>query len=82
MPELRFVIEALIESLKKSIYVLVLIHMLHFIAGIITLIVVTYNSHFKVYNNQNKIGFELATIFWHFLDILWIYLYVFVVAIN
>ena len=64
------------------IYVLVLIHMLHFIAGIITLIVVTYNSHFKVYNNQNKIGFELATIFWHFLDILWIYLYVFVVAIN
>ena len=64
------------------IYVLVLIHMLYFIAGIISLIVVTYNSHFKVYNNQNKIGFELATIFWHFLDILWIYLYVFVVAIN
>ena len=34
MPELRFVIEALIESLKKSIYVLILIFILLYIYAV------------------------------------------------
>jgi cytochrome c oxidase subunit 3 len=28
---------------------------------------------------QNSLGFELASIFWHFVDILWIYLFIFLV---
>lgn len=52
-------------------------HVLHLLAGIIVLIVVIYN-HFKFrYTSQNMLGFELGAIFWHFVDILWIYLFLF-----
>ncbi|MDG2397305.1 MAG: cytochrome c oxidase subunit 3 [Flavobacteriaceae bacterium] len=64
------------------LYVLVVLHMLHFIGGLIVLFIISNNSYKKIYNKSNTIGFELATIFWHFLGFLWIYLYVFVVAYN
>ncbi|PQJ69709.1 cytochrome oxidase subunit III [Polaribacter butkevichii] len=52
-------------------------HVLHLLAGIIVLLVVIYN-HFKYkYKSDNMLGFELGTIFWHFVDILWIYLFFF-----
>lgn len=52
-------------------------HVLHFLAGLLVLIVVIYN-HFKYkYKPDNMLGFELGTIFWHFVDVLWIYLFFF-----
>jgi cytochrome c oxidase subunit 3 len=60
------------------IYVLVLLHMAHLFVGLITLIVVYYNLSFGKYSSGNKLGFELAHTFWHFLGLLWIYLYLFV----
>ncbi|WP_435413998.1 cytochrome c oxidase subunit 3 [Polaribacter aestuariivivens] len=52
-------------------------HVLHLLAGIIVLFVVIYN-HFKYkYTPNNMLGFELGAIFWHFVDILWIYLFFF-----
>ncbi len=52
-------------------------HILHILAGIIVLLVVIYN-HFKYkYNSNDLLGFELGAIFWHFVDVLWIYLFFF-----
>lgn len=52
-------------------------HILHLLAGVIVLLVVIYN-HFKYrYKSDNMLGFELGAIFWHFVDILWIYLFFF-----
>lgn len=52
-------------------------HVLHLFAGIIVLLVVIYN-HFKYkYKPNDLLGFELGAIFWHFVDILWIYLFFF-----
>ncbi|QTE21621.1 heme-copper oxidase subunit III [Polaribacter cellanae] len=52
-------------------------HILHLLAGIIVLSVVIYN-HFKYkYKPNDMLGFELGAIFWHFVDILWIYLFFF-----
>jgi len=52
-------------------------HVLHLLAGTLVLLVVIYN-HFKYnYTPENMIGFELGAIFWHFVDILWIYLFFF-----
>ena len=52
-------------------------HVLHLLAGVIVLLVVIYN-HFKYrYKSNNMLGFELGAIFWHFVDILWIYLFFF-----
>ena len=53
------------------------LHVIHLLAGIIVLLVVIYN-HFKYkYKPKNLLGFELGAIFWHFVDVLWIYLFFF-----
>ena len=53
------------------------IHVLHLIVGLLVLLVVIYN-HFKYkYKSDDMLGFELGAIFWHFVDLLWIYLFFF-----
>ena len=60
------------------LYVLVLLHLAHLIGGIIVLIYVMFKTLKGSYFNGNILGFELALTFWHFLDIVWVYLYLFV----
>lgn len=52
-------------------------HVLHLIAGVIVLLVVLINHTRKKYSSSETLGFELGSIFWHFVDILWIYLFFF-----
>ena len=52
-------------------------HVLHLLAGIIVLLVVIYNHFKKKYSSSDMLGFELGAIFWHFVDVLWIYLFFF-----
>ena len=59
------------------IYVLVFLHLAHLFAGIIVLTVVTAKFNRQKYE-KNKLGFEMALIFWHFLGALWIYLFFFI----
>jgi cytochrome c oxidase subunit 3 len=61
------------------LYVLVLLHLTHLFAGMIVLTIVYIRLLRGGYSESNTLGFELAHLFWHFLDILWIYLYLFVV---
>ena len=58
------------------LYVLTALHLLHLFAGLIVLIVVFANNHKEKYIKE-KLGFELAVTFWHFLGGLWLYLFVF-----
>jgi len=53
------------------------LHVIHLIAGIIVLLVVIYNHYKKKYSSADTLGFELGAIFWHFVDVLWIYLFFF-----
>ncbi len=52
-------------------------HVLHLIAGLIVLLVVIYNHFKSKYNATETLGFELGAIFWHFVGVLWIYLFFF-----
>lgn len=63
-------------------YVLTLLHLLHLAAGIIALIITYKNLIFGLYSSQNLLGVELCAIFWHFLDILWIFLFLFLLYIH
>jgi len=54
-----------------------LMHILHLVAGVIVLFVVIYNHLKYKYKPNDLLGFELGAIFWHFVDILWIYLFFF-----
>jgi cytochrome c oxidase subunit 3 len=58
------------------LYVLAVLHLVHLFAGMIVLVVVIYNNQKNKYN-INKLGFELAVTFWHFLGFLWLYLFIF-----
>ena len=60
------------------LYVLVLLHIAHLTAGIIIVLNVFFKTLKGKYNPENTLGFELALTFWHFLDLLWVYLFLFV----
>ena len=64
------------------IYVIAVVHILHVLAGIICLFVVIVNLLNKKYSNENKLGFDLASNFWHFVDVLWVYLFFFLYFFN
>jgi len=59
------------------LYLVVLLHIAHVAAGLIALLTVIYSHFRKKYSHGNTLGVELATTFWHFVDILWIYLFLF-----
>jgi cytochrome c oxidase subunit 3 len=50
-------------------------HLAHLFAGLIALLITTIKI--KKYNSTNYLGFKLASTYWHFLTILWIYLFFF-----
>lgn len=59
------------------IYVIAFVHILHVVAGLISLLTVLYNHYRKKYSSNDYLGLSLAATFWHFLDFLWIYLILF-----
>ena len=64
------------------VYVIAVVHIIHVLAGIICLFVVIINQLNKKYSNKNRLGFDLASNFWHFVDILWVYLFIFLYFFN
>ena len=64
------------------IYVIAVVHILHVLAGIICLFIVIINLLNKKYSNENRLGFDLASNFWHFVDVLWVYLFFFLYFFN
>lgn len=66
------------STVKSSfIYGITIAHLVHIFAGIIVLIVVLIKQLLKKYSATNFLGLELGAIFWHFVDIVWIYLFLF-----
>lgn len=59
------------------IYLVVLLHLTHIIAALISVLVVIYNHYKQKYTLGNTVGIEIAATFWHFVDVLWIYLFLF-----
>ncbi|MCL9808103.1 cytochrome c oxidase subunit 3 [Flavobacterium luminosum] len=59
------------------LYILALLHMAHLFGGVISLLIIIYNHYKQKYNASQTLGIELGAIFWHFLDILWIFLFLF-----
>lgn len=59
------------------LYIVAVVHLVHLFAGLIVLLVVIYNHFKQKYNPSQTLGIELGAMFWHFLDILWVYLFLF-----
>jgi cytochrome c oxidase subunit 3 len=59
------------------LFVVVLTHLLHLLGGLISIVVIIYNHFKQKYNSGQTLGIELGAMFWHFLDFLWLYLFLF-----
>ncbi len=64
------------------LYVIVGVHALHVLGGAIALLVMYLKSYSKKRKNYNPIYIDLMNTYWHFVDILWIYLLIFLVYIG
>ena len=59
------------------IFLIAAVHILHVVAGIISLLLVLYRQMRGKYSAGDMLGLELGATFWHFLDLLWVYLVLF-----
>ncbi len=50
-------------------------HALHVITGIIFLIIVLYNGWRGNYTKESHWGVEASAIYWHFVDVVWVFFY-------
>ncbi len=64
------------------IYLIAVVHIVHVAVALITLLVVMFNHFKQRYNSNNLLGLELAATFWHFVDILWLYLFLFLYFVR
>lgn len=62
---------------RSFIYVLTGVHLVHIIAGLLVLLNALRGSYRNIPQVMNLYKMEMTSIFWHFVDIIWIYLYVF-----
>ncbi len=53
------------------------IHFIHVIAGLIFLLIVLVKAYKMKIHKRNLLSLSLASTYWHFVGILWIYLYLF-----
>lgn len=63
-------------------YILSGLHLAHLAGGLIYLLIVLIRAFGLRYTPQNTLDLELCSMYWHFLDILWIYLFAFLFFIQ
>ncbi|MCJ8211606.1 cytochrome c oxidase subunit 3 [Mucilaginibacter sp. RS28] len=62
---------------RSFVYVFTGMHLLHIFAGLVLLLNNLRKSNGKTPQVKNLYSMEMSSLFWHFVDIVWIYLYVF-----
>jgi cytochrome c oxidase subunit 3 len=66
------------SSLRNSAYaltfVLALLHALHVVGGIVGLVSILFNANREKYDHERHFGLRFCTLYWHFLDIVWVLL--------
>jgi len=60
------------------LYIIAFMHLLHLAGGIISLLIIIYNHFKQKYNSTQTLGIELGAMYWHFLDLLWVLLFLFI----
>jgi cytochrome c oxidase subunit 3 len=66
----------------QFLYVIAGLHALHVLAGIIALIVTLAKAFSQKIRSYDPVPLELVCTFWHFVDFLWIYLFIFFLWIR
>lgn len=69
-------------SAGQFLYIIAGLHALHVIGGIVALLVIGLKALLSNTRNYNIIPVEVMATYWHFVDLLWIYLLVFFLFIR
>jgi cytochrome c oxidase subunit III len=64
------------------LYVIVGLHALHVTGGIIAMVVMALKAFGSKTRNYSSVPIELVSTYWHFVDVLWIYLLIFLIMIK
>ena len=64
------------------LYVIVGLHALHVLGGIIALLVLFLKAFSNKVRNYDAVPVEVMSTYWHFVDFLWIYLFIFLLMIR
>jgi len=65
---------------ESFLFVITGLHLLHILGGIVALAIVFFKAFRKRVKVYNATGLEIVASYWHFVDVLWIYLFVFFLA--
>jgi cytochrome c oxidase subunit 3 len=65
------------NSAASFLFVITFLHMLHVLGGVIALIVFWVRANGKKITDGSLIPIEVLGTYWHFVDVLWIYLFLF-----
>jgi cytochrome c oxidase subunit 3 len=61
------------------LYIIVGLHALHVAGGVVALIIMYLKSFSRRRKNYNPVYIDLMNVYWHFVDLLWVYLLLFLV---
>jgi cytochrome c oxidase subunit 3 len=51
--------------------------MLHVLGGVIAILIIFARAYASRVKNYSSLPIEMAATYWHFVDVLWIYLFIF-----
>ncbi|HVK96708.1 MAG TPA: heme-copper oxidase subunit III [Flavisolibacter sp.] len=66
----------------QFLYIIFGLHALHVLGGIVALIVILMKQYIGTTITYNATPFEVMAMYWHFVDLLWVYLLVFFILIK
>ncbi|MBK7734397.1 MAG: cytochrome c oxidase subunit 3 [Chitinophagaceae bacterium] len=66
----------------QFLYVIIGIHAVHVFGGVVALLLTFIKALGSRVKNYNRVPVQLVSTYWHFVDILWIYLLIFLLMIK
>jgi heme/copper-type cytochrome/quinol oxidase subunit 3 len=64
------------------VFVLILLHAVHVLGGLIGLGRVVYGAYRDRYDHESYVGVQNVTWYWHFLDIVWLIMFLSMSAVG
>jgi cytochrome c oxidase subunit 3 len=66
----------------QFLYIIAGLHAVHVLGGIVALVITVARAYSSRTRTYDTVPVELVSTYWHFVDLLWIYLFIFFMAIN
>ena len=65
------------NSAASFLFVITGLHMAHVAGGVIAILVIFIRAYASKVKNYSSLPIDLVSTYWHFVDVLWIYLFIF-----